>query len=84
MFTNHINNKKITKWLNNFNINSKKVLLVYGKSGLGKYTCICDILRDMDYDIHTFYLIDFLNKKDLKKKFIFSHFLVVTRHFLDD
>ena len=64
----NLNNKnKLKKWISNLNKkSSKKVLLVYGKSGLGKYTSVYNVLSDMKYDVHTFHSIDFSNKKNIK------------------
>lgn len=69
MSINSINNNKIKlkKWITNLDQkNVKKVLLVYGKSGLGKYTTVFDVLNEMEFDVHTFHSIDFLNKKSIK------------------
>lgn len=63
-----MNNKiKLKKWIIDLNKkNSKKVLLIYGKSGLGKYTTVYKTLNEMNFDVHTFHSIDFLNKKNVK------------------
>ena len=67
MSINSTNKNRIKKWLENINSpKSKKVLLVYGKSGLGKYTAINETLNEMNYDVHVFYSIDFLNKKEIR------------------
>ena len=61
------NKNKLGTWIRNLNKkNSKNVLLVYGKSGLGKYTTVYEVLAEQNYDIHTFHSIDFMNKKDIK------------------
>ena len=69
MSLNLVNKNKIQKWILNLSKkNTKNVLLVYGKSGLGKYTTVYNALNEMNYDIHTFHSIDFLNKKDIKEE----------------
>lgn len=64
----NINNKtKLKKWVQNLGKNNNKnVLLIYGKSGLGKYTTTYKVLEEENYDIHTFHSIDFMNKKEIK------------------
>ena len=48
------NQNKLKKWISDLNKkSSKKVLLIYGKSGLGKYTSVYNILSEMEYDVHT-------------------------------
>lgn len=69
MSINKTNKNKLRKWIEKLNKKTtKKVLLVYGKSGLGKYTSVCNVLEEMNYIIHTFHSIDFMNKKDIKKE----------------
>ena len=68
----NLNNKtKIKEWVSNLNNKkSKNVLLIYGKSGLGKYTTVNQVLNEMNYDIHTFHSVDFLNKKKIKEDIV--------------
>ena len=65
---NSINKNKIQKWIKNIGKTNKNVLLIYGKSGLGKYTTTCNLLEEENYNIHTFHSIDFMNKKDIKQE----------------
>ena len=67
MLINSVNKSKLKKWVTNLDKKStKNVLLVYGKSGLGKYTTVYNTLNELEYDVHTFHSIDFLNKKNIK------------------
>jgi len=67
MLINSVNKIKLKKWVTNLDKkNTKNVLLVYGKSGLGKYTTVYETLNELEYDVHTFHSIDFLNKKNIK------------------
>lgn len=69
MSINSGNKIKLKKWLINIDKKtSKNVLLVYGQSGLGKYTLVKEVLNEMEYDIHTFHSIDFMNKKNIKEE----------------
>lgn len=63
---NSTNKNKLKKWIDNLEKKNKNVLLVYGKSGLGKYTAVKEALENEYYDVHTFHSIDFMNKKDIK------------------
>ena len=60
--------KEITKWLDNFKDNKKKVLLVLGSSGSGKTSTIRRILDNYNYNIHHFNILDFLNRKQIKER----------------
>lgn len=67
MLINSVNKLKLEKWINNLEKkNTKNVLLVYGKSGLGKYTTVYETLNELEYDVHTFHSIDFSNKKEIR------------------
>jgi len=67
MLINCANKIKLQKWIINLDKKkTKNVLLVYGKSGLGKYTTVYETLNELEYDVHTFHSIDFLNKKNIK------------------
>lgn len=59
---------EITKWLDNFQDNKKKVLLVLGSSGSGKTSTIHRILDNYNYNIHKFNILDFLNRKQIKER----------------
>ena len=64
---NSTNKHKLRQWFSNIHKkNNKKVLLVYGQSGLGKFTSVNEILNEFQYDVHTFHSIDFMNKKDIR------------------